>query len=87
MSRRISLGRNTVAWVYTNRKFTSVYLTASQQHDAEILKEFVDEVGIPEMLQADQGPEMVGYNTDFKKEIRRIQTRMTITEPSWKYKN
>jgi uncharacterized cupin superfamily protein len=56
MSRRKSLGSKTGAWVYTNGKFTCVYPTASQWQVAETLKEFVDDVGIPEMLQADQAP-------------------------------
>jgi predicted ATPase len=81
MSRRKSLSGNTGAWVYTNGKFTCVYPTASRQQVAETLKEFVDDVGIPEMLRADQAPEMVGRNTDFQKEIRRIRTKMTFSEP------
>jgi hypothetical protein len=36
---------------------------------AETLKEFVDEVGIPELLKGDQAPELVGNHTDFQKEI------------------
>jgi predicted ATPase len=64
-----------------NGKFTCVYPTASQQQVAETLKGFVDDVGIPEMLWADQAPEMVGSNTDFQKEIRRIRTKMTFSEP------
>jgi hypothetical protein len=81
MSRRKSLSGNTGAWVYTNGKFTCVYPTANQQQVAETLKEFVDDVGILEMLRADQAPEMVGSNTDFQKEIRRIRTKMTFSEP------
>ena len=40
------------------------------------LKEFVDDVGIPDTLLSDLAPEMTGANTEFMKEVNRLKIKM-----------
>jgi hypothetical protein len=87
VSKRKSLSGNTGAWVYTNGKFTCIYPTVNRKQVVETLKEFVDDVGIPEKLRADRAPEIFGAHTEFQKEIRRIRTRMSYTEPEHSNQN
>jgi hypothetical protein len=71
----------TGAWVYTNSKYTCVYPVQKSSQVLETLKKFVDDVGIPERLRADQAPEVVGAHTEFQNEIWHIQTKMSFAEP------
>jgi hypothetical protein len=81
VSKRKSLSGNTGAWVYTNGKYTCVYPVQKRSQVPETLKKLIDDVGIPERLRADQAPELVGAHTEFQKEICRVRTKMSFTEP------
>jgi hypothetical protein len=72
-------------WKYqsmgTNGKFTCIYPVQKRSQVPETLKKLIDTVGIPEQLRAHQAPELAGVHTEFQKEIRQAQTKMSFAEP------
>jgi hypothetical protein len=65
-----SLLGNKCANVFTNGKFTKVVPMTSRKEAAELLIDFMDDVGIPEMLMTDGATEFTGRHTDFIKQAQ-----------------
>ena len=52
----------------------------SKARVGQALTEFVDDVGIPDMLLSDLAPEMTGTNTEFMEEVNRLKIKMKRSE-------
>ena len=79
-SKVISIQGNTCAQVFTNGNFTTVHPLISKARVGQALTEFVDDVGIPDMLLSDLAPEMTGTNTESMKEVNRLTIKMKRSE-------
>ena len=74
------LDRNTGAWVYTTGKFTAFYPVAKRLEAGDKLRRFADNVGIPDRLRTDQAQEIMGKNTEFQSQAKRLHIDITHTK-------
>jgi hypothetical protein len=81
-SKTKSLNGNQCAQVYTNGRFTKVYLMESKSSAciANLLQDFADDVGIPDTLICDLATEQTGRNTPMMQVVRRLRIRMRNAE-------
>ena len=81
-----SLRQNVGAFVYSNGLFTECYPAESNRQEPATtsLREFCEDVGVPERLKSDRAPEFCGRNTDFHKVARRKGINLTYAEPGSK---
>jgi hypothetical protein len=81
-SRVKSLKGFTCAQVYTNGRYTRVFPMAlkSSENIAQTLRDFVDDVGIPNTLVCDLATEQVGSYTPMMREVRHYRIRMHNAE-------
>ena len=86
-SRVLSLRGNKCAQVFTDGGFTAVYPLPTKASAGEALREFSHDVGIPDTLIADLAGEQTGDNTEFVKQIRRLDIRIHYTEKERKNQN
>ena len=70
--------RDTCANVFMQGKYTKVVLMTSWAEVGRSLVDFIDDVGIPEMLTMDGAGEFTGRKTDFVKEARNMQIKLHI---------
>ena len=78
-----SLAGFTCAQLITNGSFTQVYPMESRKASASIanvLQEFVDDVGIPDTLVCDFASEQTGKDSDVMKIIRHMNIKLQIEE-------
>ena len=75
-----SLDGNTGAWIYTTGKFTAVYPVESRKEAGDTLRRFADDVGIPDRLRTDLAPELIGKNTEFQAQAKRLGIALTHSE-------
>ena len=77
-----SIGGYTCAQLITNGTFTKVYPmeTKASSNSARALREFVDDVGIPNSLVWDFASEQTGKHTDVMKRIRQLNIKLRIAE-------
>ena len=80
MARTKLLDRNTGAWVYTTGKFTAFYPVAKRLEAGDKLRRFADNVGIPDRLRTDQAQEIMGKNTEFQSQAKRLHIDITHTK-------
>lgn len=82
----ISLAQNRGAFIYSNGTFTEVYPSESnkQAPATTSLREFCEDVGVPEKLKSDRAPEFCGRNTEYHKVARRKGINLTYAEPERK---
>lgn len=59
----------------------------TKAHAGDALRELYSDVGIPEHLVADLAGEHTGANTEFAKQVRRLDIRMHYTEQGRKNQN
>jgi hypothetical protein len=73
-----SLNGNVCAQVYTNGRYTRVFPMMSKSGEciAQTLREFVDDVGIPNTLICDLASEQVGTHAPMMKEIRQFRIKL-----------
>lgn len=81
-----SLRQNTGAFIYSNGLFTESYPAESnvQANATASLREFCEDVGVPEKLKSDRAPEFCGRNTDFHKVAKRKGIDLRYAEPGSK---
>ena len=82
-----SIRGHTCAQLFTNRKLTAVYPLTTEAHAGVALREFVDDVGIPNTLIFDNAAEQTGPNTDFMKTVRQYHINWKLTEPYAHWQN
>ena len=82
-----SIRGHTCAQLFTNRKLTAVYPLTTKAHAGVALREFVDDVGIPNTLIFDNAAEQTGPNTDFMKTVRQYHINWKLTEPYAHWQN
>jgi hypothetical protein len=82
-----SLLGNKCANVFTNGKFTKVVPMTSRKEAAELLIDFTDDVGIPEMLMMDGVTEFTGRHTDFIKQAQQMHIKLHMAEQGRKNQN
>lgn len=75
------------AQVFTDGRFTIVYPLKTKAHAGNALRELSSDVGIPDHLVADLAGEHTGPNTEFSKQIRRLDIRVHFTEQGRKNQN
>jgi hypothetical protein len=75
-----SLSQNTGAFIYTTGTFTKVYPITSTAKAGETLADFARDVGVPTDLRADLGSYFTGRDTEFVKESKRLQIKVTYAE-------
>jgi hypothetical protein len=77
-----SISGHVCAQVITNRQFTRVYHTMSKASEniAMALREFIDDVGIPDELVCDLATEQVGSHTPLMDIIRRYHIKTHFAE-------
>jgi hypothetical protein len=77
-----SLNGNVCAQVYTNGRYTRVFPMASKssEHIAQTLKDFIDDVGVPNELVCDLATEQVGHRTPMMAVIRQYRIRLYNAE-------
>jgi hypothetical protein len=77
-----SLNGNVCAQVFTNGRYTRVFPMPSKSSEniARALREFIDDVGVPETLICDLATEQVGQHTPMMREIRRFHIKVHNAE-------
>jgi hypothetical protein len=82
LSRVKSLNGFTCAQVYTNGRYTRVFpmTSKSSENIAQTLRDFVDDVGVPNTLICNLATEQVGPHTPMMKEVRHLRIRMHNAE-------
>jgi hypothetical protein len=72
----------TCAQVITNGQFTRVYpmVSKASEHIARALREFIDDVGVPDELVCDLATEQVGIHTPVMDIIRRYHIKTHFAE-------
>ena len=75
-----SINGNKYAQVFTNGKFTTVAPMKTRSEAGEKLKDFIDDIGVPHHLTADQAGEHHGPNTVFQETVRRHRIIMKWVE-------
>ena len=78
-----SLWGNTLLHFITNGKCTRAFAVAdkSSQTAADCLSDFIDDVGIPQVLWTDKAKEYQGCNTAFRKVCNKCWIDLRMTEP------
>jgi hypothetical protein len=73
-----SLDGNVCAQVFTNGHYTRVFPMPSKSSEniAKALREFIDDVGVPDTLICDLATEQVGRHTPMMQEIRRFHIKL-----------
>jgi hypothetical protein len=73
-----SLNGNVCAQVFTNGRYTRVFpmTSKSSENIARALREFIDDVGVPNTLICDLATEQVGPHTPMMREIRRFHIKV-----------
>ena len=71
---------STGTWVYTIVKFTAVYPVANRLEAGDTLRRYKENFGIPDRLRTDQAPEIMGKNTEFQPQAKRLHIDLTHTE-------
>jgi hypothetical protein len=77
-----SLNGFTCAQVYRNGRYTRVFpmTLKSSENIAQTLRDFVDDVGLPNTLISNLATEQVGPHTPMMKEVRHLRIRMYNAE-------
>jgi hypothetical protein len=77
-----SIKGNVCAQVITNGHYTRVYPMPSKasKHIAQALRDFIDDVGVPDELVCDLATEQVGVHTPVMEIIRRYHIKMHYAE-------
>jgi hypothetical protein len=72
----------TGAWVYVNIHFTEVFLTEAKSNvdTAQTLKDFCQDVGLPEHIKSDQASELCNSNSEFLAVARKGHINLTYAE-------
>ena len=85
-ARTKSLSQNTGAFVYSNGSMTEVFPMSNHSNvsAATSLKEFCEDVGIPERLKSDRAPEFCGRNSECLKLAKKKAIELTYSEPERK---
>ena len=86
-SKIILLRGNKCAQVFTNGAFTAVYPIMSKSHAGDSLREFINDVGIPDRLYADLAAEHTGMNTEFQQQVCKFHIQMHYAEKGRKNQN
>ena len=86
-SKIISLRGNKCAQVFMNGAFTAVYPIMSKSHAGDSLREFINDVGIPDRLYADLAAEHMGTNTEFQQQVHKFHIQMHYAEKGRKDQN
>jgi len=68
------------AWIFTTGKFTQCYPVESKSEAGDALRRFADDIGIPTRLTCDLAGELTGKNTEFMKNIKKMQIDLTYSE-------
>ena len=76
----MSILGNNVANIYTQGKFIKVYPIMERREAGYSLIDFTDNVGVYETLLTDGSGEFTGWNTEFVKHAKRIQTKLQNSE-------
>jgi hypothetical protein len=73
-----SLNGNVCAQVYTNGRYTRVFPMASKssEHIAQTLKDFIDNVGVPNELVYDLASEQAGHHTPMMAVIQQYRINL-----------
>ena len=79
-SRVKSLAGNKCAQVFTNGQYMTIYLIENRRQVGMTLGDFVNDVGIPDKLTADQAGEQFHCETDFMRQVRYHQIQMHLAE-------
>lgn len=87
LSRIPSIRGNNCAQVFTDGRFTAVYPLKSKSMAGDALREFSSDFGIPDTLVADLAGEQTGADTEFVKQIRRLDIRIHYAEKGRKNQN
>ena len=84
-----SLRGNTILHCITNGKCTRAFPVADKtsQTAADCLSDFIDDVGIPQVLWTDGAKEYQGHNTAFRKVCNKYRIDLRMTEPGQKNQN
>ena len=84
-----SLWGNTLLYCITNGKYTRAFPVAnkSSQTAADCLSDFIDNVGIPQVLWTNGAKECQGQNTAFRKVSNKHWINLQMTEPGQKNQN
>eukprot|EP00957_Ditylum_brightwellii_P025452 1924426-Ditylum_brightwellii.AAC.1 len=61
-------------------KYLRKYVHTRQIHTGDSLKQFIDDVGVPESMVTDSATEFVGKNTDFVHEARKMRMHLHYSE-------
>jgi hypothetical protein len=77
-----SINGHTCAQVITNGQFTRVYpmVSKASEHIARALREFIDDIGVPDELVCDLATEQVGIHTPVMDIIRRYHIKTHFAE-------
>ena len=87
--RHKSLRGNTTLHCITNGKCTRAFPVADKtsQTAADCLSNFIDDMGIPQVLWTDGAKEYQGRNTAFRKVCNKCRIDLRMTEPGQKNQN
>ena len=77
LSKVKSIRGNTCANVFTQGRFTKVVPMTARSDVGQSLVYFTDNVGIPDRLRTDLAPEIVGNNTEFQAQAKRLGIALT----------
>ena len=75
-----SLRGNSYATVYTDGRYTAVYLIATRDNAGRTLGDFAQDVGIPDYLTGDLAGELSGPHTKFMRHVRNLRVKMHWAE-------
>ena len=81
MFTKVSLKGNKCAQVFTDGAYARAYPLKSKALCGGALKDFIYDVGVPNELLCDNAPEMVGPDTEFHRECRRVRCVLLTVEP------
>lgn len=76
-----SLDTCTCAQIFVSDDVVFIYPLHSKAHAGEALKEFINEIGVPNKLIVDGGKEQVGKHTEFRTVCRKYNIYLKTTEP------
>jgi hypothetical protein len=82
LSKVKSLNGHVCAQVFTNGRYTRVFpmTSKSSENIARALREFIDDVGVPDTLICDLATEQLGPHTPMMREIRRFHIKVHNAE-------
>jgi len=76
-----SLKQNTCCGVYTCMDYVTAYPIRSKKFVGITLQQLAEDVGIPNELFMDNAPEMLGFDKEFQKIVRRLRIMCKTIEP------